>query len=220
MKFKSVDEYKDWVEKQEWYQTIPLSCGISTRGKFRTDLRERFFSKIDFRGKRVLDLGCNSGQYCFMAKRTGASEVIGVDINKRRLEQARIIAENEGLDIAFLEKSIFEIGPLGSFDIVLCIAVLTEITDVVNAIEAMKGSIEDCAFIEMDIASSLIYLPSWRDLLFKKKYINLFAAARKSKYGWMLSPSISLLKELFGSDFEVKDMGKSVRYRMIKIRRI
>jgi SAM-dependent methyltransferase len=220
MKFKSNDEYIAWIKEQDWYQTIPLSCGIKTKGKFRTDIRESFFSKIDFRGKRVLDIGCNSGQYCFMAKRMGASEVVGLDINKKRLEQARIINENEGLDICFLEKDISEASSLGKFDIVLCIAVFTEISDIIGSIQAIKSNIKDVAFIEMDIARPLIYLPSPMEILRKKKSTNIFADARKSKNRWMISPSIGLLRELFGSEFKLKDRGKSVRYRMIEVRKI
>lgn len=220
MKFRSNSDYRAWAEEQDWYQTIPLSCGIKTKGNFRTDIREGFFSKFDFRGKRVLDVGCNSGQYCFMAKRMGAQEVIGVDINKKRIEQARIINENEGLDIRFLERGLDEISSLGKFDIVLCIAVLTETRDIIGSIDALKDSIKDVAFVEMDVARPLIYLPSFREIFLKKKSMNIFADARKSKYGWMISPSMSLLRELFGAEFRLWDRGKNVRYRMIEVRKI
>lgn len=57
MKFGSADEYRKWIESQEWYQTIKLSNGIVTPGSVRTDRREALLSKVDVVGKRVLDVG-------------------------------------------------------------------------------------------------------------------------------------------------------------------
>lgn len=218
-KFDSKEEYRSWAENQDWYQSIPLSCGIKTNGKFPTNEREAFFSTYDFKGKSVLDIGCNSGEYCFMAKRLGAEKVIGIDVDAKRLEQARTINENESLDVTFLEQGIDEMQFSRPFDIVICIAVLTEYRDVLGGIEKIKAQIGERAFIELDVAKPLLYLPSPRLLFNKGKRFGSFAAARKSKHGWMLSPSMGLLRELFGEDFDVIDRGKNVRYRMLEVRK-
>ena len=43
----------------------------------------------DFRGKRVLDLGCGYGWHCKYAAEQGAQYVLGTDISHKMLESAR-----------------------------------------------------------------------------------------------------------------------------------
>lgn len=43
----------------------------------------------DFKGKRVLDLGCGYGWHCIYAMENGASSVVGVDISHKMLEVAK-----------------------------------------------------------------------------------------------------------------------------------
>ena len=43
----------------------------------------------DFRGKRVLDLGCGYGWHCRYAAEHGAASVVGVDCSERMLAVAR-----------------------------------------------------------------------------------------------------------------------------------
>jgi 2-polyprenyl-3-methyl-5-hydroxy-6-metoxy-1,4-benzoquinol methylase len=150
--FKNKEEFKKWIEENEWYQTMNLPSGLSIQGKVPTQLREPLFDSIDFKGKSFLDVGCNSGQYCFIAKDRGASEVVGIDFDGKRINQARIIAENENYDVRFEEKSIFDTGIEKKFDIVFCIAVITEIQDTFGAIEALKKFIGSYALIEISLA--------------------------------------------------------------------
>ena len=42
---------------------------------------ERFPEGIDFKGKRIIDLGCGHGALACIAARDGAEEVLGIDIN-------------------------------------------------------------------------------------------------------------------------------------------
>ena len=42
----------------------------------------------DFRGKRVLDLGCGYGWHCIYAAQNGAESVLGIDISERMLAAA------------------------------------------------------------------------------------------------------------------------------------
>ncbi len=43
----------------------------------------------DFKGKRVLDLGCGFGWHCRYAVEHGASHVLGIDLSEKMLEEAR-----------------------------------------------------------------------------------------------------------------------------------
>jgi SAM-dependent methyltransferase len=50
-------------------------------------------SMPDFTGKRVIDVGCNAGQYSLYASIRGAEYVLGVDKNPEYLKQARDVAQ-------------------------------------------------------------------------------------------------------------------------------
>ena len=56
------------------------------------------FSKMDFSGKTVVDLGCNFGFFSFQARRMGAAHVLGVDREPGVLEGAAMLRDIFGLD--------------------------------------------------------------------------------------------------------------------------
>ncbi len=221
MRFSNKDEYKKWIDSQDWYQTINLSNGLKTKGKVPTNERATFFDSINFKNKTVLDIGCNSGQYCFLAKDRGASSVSGVDIDSKRINQAKIIAENEGYDINFKESGMFDLDTTIQFDIVLCIAVLTEIQDLFGAIEKIKKITKERAFIELDLAKPLLYASYSKNWL--RGYDNLsrrtaVTEVRKSKNGgWVISPSIDVLQACFGKEFTLLPRLDGVRYDMVEV---
>lgn len=72
----------------------------------------------DFRGKRVLDLGCGYGWHCKYAAEQGAQYVLGTDISHKMLESAR--RKNADSHIEYrciaMEDAAF---PPGSFDVIL-----------------------------------------------------------------------------------------------------
>ena len=113
---------------------------------------------MQIKNKTVLDIGCNSGFYCLWAKRCSASRVVGVDILEKRIMQAKTLAEIEGLDIEYYNYDLFQIGDLGTFDIVFCFAVMTEIQDMLGAFEIIKKITKQKAYIELAIAKPLIYI--------------------------------------------------------------
>jgi SAM-dependent methyltransferase len=53
-------------------------------------------SQINFRGRNVLDLGCNFGFYSFLAKRRGAKRVVGADIDARAIEGCELLQDLYG----------------------------------------------------------------------------------------------------------------------------
>lgn len=72
----------------------------------------------DFKGKRVLDIGCGYGWHCAYAAEQGASYVLGTDISEKMLDVARVknAAHNIGYRQMAMEDIEFEEG---SFDIVM-----------------------------------------------------------------------------------------------------
>lgn len=216
------EELQSWIRGQDWYQTIELSDGLVTPGKIDSRKRHRFLEQLDVKGRRVLDIGCNSGAYSLWAKRRGAREVVGVDIDDKRLEQGRQLARHEGLEVSFHRRSLVEIGDLGRFDLVLCFAVLTEIRDLLGGLEALRGAIGHLALVEMALARPLVYLSGSRIFGSGFKALsgrNAVLELRKHKRGWMLVPTLEVVSSVLGDEFEIVDRGPSVRYQMLEMRR-
>lgn len=72
----------------------------------------------DFKGKRVLDLGCGFGWHCRYAADNGAAYVVGVDISEKMLEQAK--QKTKSNIIKYICKPIEDIDfGAKSFDIVI-----------------------------------------------------------------------------------------------------
>lgn len=72
----------------------------------------------DFRGRRVLDLGCGYGWHCGYAAEQGAASVLGTDISQKMLEAAQ--ERNPGPAIQYRQAAMEDLCfPDGSFDVVL-----------------------------------------------------------------------------------------------------
>lgn len=85
------------------------------------------FSKLpaDLAGKRILCLGCGSGEECEALRRRGA-EVTGVDISKGLIEQAKYAFPEVRFMVMDMEKLSF---PAESFDLVFSSLVLHYVPD-------------------------------------------------------------------------------------------
>lgn len=71
----------------------------------------------DFKGKRVLDLGCGFGWHCQYAIEHGAFSVIGVDISEKMLTVAK---EKTAKEIQYICRALEDLSfPKDSFDVIL-----------------------------------------------------------------------------------------------------
>lgn len=59
--------------------------GLSAAGEWH-QFKQMF---PDLHGKRVLDLGCGYGWHCKYAAEQGAAQVLGIDLSRRMMEEAR-----------------------------------------------------------------------------------------------------------------------------------
>ena len=62
------------------------------------DTRPVDLAAVDFRGRNVLDMGCNLGFYSFLAKRAGAGTVLGLDIDQQAIEGCCLLRKLYQLD--------------------------------------------------------------------------------------------------------------------------
>ena len=222
-KIENIEKYKKWINEQSWYQTIHLKEGLITPGKLNTDSRISWFDKFNFSNKTVLDIGCNSGQYSMHAKKSGALSVTGLDVDENRIYQAKMLALNEGLDIDFYLAGIERAKDFGKFDIVICIAVVTEVENVLNALCSIRDTTKQTAILEMDLARPLIYASlnkQWWKTDPKISRLGRVAEMHRHKHaGWVIHPSLEMVLEIFGDNFELSFLGKGLRYNQIVLNR-
>lgn len=216
------EKISEWVNSQDWYQTIPVVDGIATRGSTDSMGRMKLLQLPDLSGKTVLDVGCNSGMYCFECKKENASRVVGIDPQIHRIEQARTLAAIMEMEVEFMQMGLFEARQLGEFDLVLCFAVVTEIADLIQALLMLKDMTRETLYLELAIADSRPFNFGsplrWLGLQAGHVVSPLgMARLRKTKNGWALTPNMKFLRTLLGDKFEIIDLGRSVRYRLLKL---
>lgn len=217
--FETPESFKAWVNSQEWYQTIELLDGFYTAGKFPTENRLPWFDKYEFSGKTVLDIGCNSGQYSLYAKKRGASRVIGIDLDEARIYQAKTLAMNERADVEFYVHGLDNIEELGVFDITICIAVVTEVENVLGALRKIRDATGVMAIIEMGLARPLFNVSRSKRWLKSDKSVSrrgrVSEMYRHKHAGWVMFPSLEIVKDIFGNEFDVQCEGRGLRYEKV-----
>jgi tRNA (mo5U34)-methyltransferase len=115
------------VRKIDWAHTIDLGDGVVTPGKWPVNRHiVAAFDQVDFRGKKVLDVGACNGLWSFEAERRGAAEVHSID-------HLRLVnywctpgykAAHEALDSKAIynpDLSVYDVDALGDgyFDVVI-----------------------------------------------------------------------------------------------------
>lgn len=243
------DEIRAWIDAQGgsdyWYQRIPIRPGIVTPGTVDPTRRLQLLDLPgDLSGKTVLDIGCNSGQLCILCKQRGAQRVLGLDLQVNRLKQARTLAEILDLEIEYLEMDLFRAPTLGRFDLVFCVAVLTEVADLIGGLEVLKRVVDRVLFLELatmetftrehrvmgvniapllDLKVNMLLERLWPSR-FRPSPLRGVAQLRRIesrlKTGWSLVPDRAFLDAVMGDAFRIDDLGMSSRYTLFRLTRV
>jgi SAM-dependent methyltransferase len=113
---------------------------------------DRFGFPKDFRGKRVLDIGCNAGFYSFAAKLRGAESVLGVDYFQHCVEQAMLMREILQVDVDFRQGDGETLGDgLGPFDVVINAGVLYHLQNPMQLLTNMARLTREFMFLESEM---------------------------------------------------------------------
>ena len=101
-------------------------CEVNENNLFELPTLRSLLPDLD--GKRILDLGCGTGERCKDYVRHGAAAVTGVDISEKMLAVAK--AKNSDPNITYLEMPMEDIGSIGGeFDVAISSLALHYVED-------------------------------------------------------------------------------------------
>ncbi len=118
-----------------------------------------------FRGKRVLDVGAAYGGFLVAAAHAGAKALVGVDVDSKLLDLARLLlADHEvgaRLEVADITDTTLP-DRLGTFDIVFCNDVLEHVQDLDSTARNLAGLLKPKGrlFLEIPNGLAITYIES------------------------------------------------------------
>jgi len=104
------------------------------------------------KSKSFLDVGCNSGGYCFLANELGASYAYGFDAREHWINQAHFVKMIKKLDDSAIEFAVHHLNDLANanrtFDVTLFKGVFYHLPDPVRAVEILAKVTNDIIIID------------------------------------------------------------------------
>lgn len=115
------------------------------RAWYVRDEIKKFFKSRDGDKIKVLDAGCGFGQYSyFIAKKFKNAQVVGVDINERRIKDCARFTEEEKIEnLKFEFADLTKLNYHAEFDLVLAIDVMEHIEDDVKVFENFYNAMRE-----------------------------------------------------------------------------
>jgi len=140
---------RDMAQKYKWYHTIKLADGVYTDSyvphfKRMWDFNLKCMDGVDFKNKRVLDIGCRDGLFSFEAEKRGANEIIGIDNELSRGASEFLIPLFKS-KVKMYELNLYDLTPekFGVFDIILFLGVLYHLRTPFLALKKITDCIPD-----------------------------------------------------------------------------
>jgi len=182
----NVEDVEQRLANYVWYHVIEIAPGVHTPGDsaFVAGQRKvlRAMREIDFRGKRVLDIGCRDGLYSFEAERLGAASVVGIDNDLSRGAVELLIPLFRSC-IEMRQLNLLDLTPtlLGTFDVVLFPGVLYHLRYPFSALRNVSGVLAEGGLLLLETAifadtnrHALLYCPTGRENPYEPTSVTFF----------------------------------------------
>lgn len=129
---------------RRWVASALLKVEI---GEEKAGMVERY---MPLAGKRALDIGCGDGGISIAFARKGAI-VTGIDCDQNRIKRARIWAREHGVTVDFRVEDGERVRfGAGSFDLVICNAVIEHVHDPLKLVEEMSRMLKAGGLLFLD----------------------------------------------------------------------
>src|SRR3954451_15720527 len=146
-------ELIEQVRNLQWAHRIDLGDGVVTPGEWgdHSPSLWKAIGDIDFKGKKVLDIGCWDGLWSFEAERRGASEVYATDLlSQRSFKLPTFELAHRSLNSRvkyFPNQPVTGIEKLGvhDFDVVIFAGVYYHLKDPLRALTALRRVMKEGA---------------------------------------------------------------------------
>ena len=99
---------------------------------------EYISSRLEIKNKKILDIGCGGGILSEELSKMGA-KVTGIDFSKKSISIAKKHAQEENLDIEYINGSILDISNLGKYDCIICFEMIEHIHEPKRLIEKIES---------------------------------------------------------------------------------
>lgn len=143
--------------KYQFYHTVEIEPGVFTPGwaviKGLTDQIGSELAKLDVKGKRVLDIGCRDGLFCFQTERMGAAEVVGIDNDLSNVATEFLIPHFKS-KVQMRSLNLYDLKPEndGLFDTVVFCGVLYHLRYPFLGIDKIAGIMKPGATLLLETA--------------------------------------------------------------------
>jgi SAM-dependent methyltransferase len=123
------NQLREELKKYNFYHIIQLTENLYTQGYEEylpiQEVALKALRTIEFKNKRVLDIGCRDGLFSFEAEKLGAQEVIGID-NDLSIGAVNLLIPHFQSKVKMYELNVMDLKPetFGMFDVVIFPGVL------------------------------------------------------------------------------------------------
>ena len=165
-------EIQEFVKNTKFkgYQGITLPYGVQIQGENLKDTADFIFPK-SLKRKSVLDIGCNYGYFCHEAKKRGANEVVGLEVNKKTAKIAKKISSLIGDGVEIINGDIKNLDFKKRFDIILLLNVIHHLINPFEIMEKISKICNDVVIVELPSPSDEGFLA--RTGKYTKKFIDM-----------------------------------------------
>lgn len=113
---------------------------------------------------KVLEVGCNTGEFCFLIQNEFNIEVEGIDIN----ENAISIAKNKYNNLNFQIKDIYELEEV--YDVIYMLHVIEHLEDPIGALIKLRSNLSDNGKIIITCPNKWAYILKIIAMMQKRKF--------------------------------------------------
>jgi tRNA (mo5U34)-methyltransferase len=189
------------VGRLKWVHRIDLGHGVVTPGLWNPNhpVILRALDDIDFRGKKVLDIGCWDGLWSFEAERRGAARVYATDLVSQRVFRGqptfRLAHKVLRSRVRYRPNlSVYDVERLGvrDFDVVIYAGVYYHVKDPLRSFSALRRVMKDGGLLLVEGATLD------EDGCFARYYYR--EIYKKDRSNWWV-PTVECLKEWVESSY-------------------